>query len=382
MKVGGRRYRSIFLHENGRDVCVIDQTLLPWRFEVRTLRATAEVADAIRTMVVRGAPLIGAAAAYGVALAMAEDASDASLEGALRTLAATRPTAVNLTWALERMRRALRHLPPAQRREAAYALAARICDEDVAINEAIGRHGLGLLREAAARRPPGAPLRILTHCNAGWLATVDVGTATAPVYRAHDEGLAVHVWVDETRPRLQGARLTAWELTSHGVPCTLVVDGAAPALLAAGEVDLVLVGTDRVAANGDVVNKIGTYPLALAAAAAGVPFYVAAPTPSIDASLPRGADAPIERRADEEILWISGVDRHGRERTVRVAPVGVGARNDAFDVTPAALVRGLITEVGAIAAAERAIRDALAHASRAPGNEVGEGHPKAPPPRA
>ena len=353
MNVGGVPYRAIFTERGGREVRVIDQTLLPHRFETATLESTADAARAIRDMVVRGAPLIGATAAYGVALAMRADPSDASLERATAQLAATRPTAVNLRWALEAAGALLRGLPPGERTDAAYGFAARLCEDDVRRNRRIGEHGLGVLRQIARGGP--REVNVMTHCNAGWLATVDWGTATAPMYLAHDEGLRVHVWVRETRPRFQGAGLTSWELGQHGVPHTLVSDSAAGHLLSRGKVDVVIVGTDRTTAAGDVANKVGTYPLALAARDNGVPFYVAAPSPSIDWSIEDGAGIPIEERDPEEITRVWGVDEDGVERRVRVVPEGTRAANYAFDVTPRRLVTGLVTERGVCAADREAL---------------------------
>jgi methylthioribose-1-phosphate isomerase len=309
-------------------------------------------------MQVRGAPLIGAAAAYGVCLALRQDASEAGLERACATLARTRPTAINLKWAIDEMTAAVRNQPRATRVEAAYRRAAEICEEDVAINQAIGRHGLPLI-EAIAARKPGQPVNILTHCNAGWLATVDVGTATAPIYLAHDRGLPLHVWVDETRPRNQGASLTAWELGHHGVPHTVIPDNTGGHLMQHAMVDMAIVGTDRVAANGDVCNKIGTYLKALAAKDNAVPFYVALPSPTIDFSVADGiADIPIEERDGNEVAAVTGRTADGRIETVRVVPENSPVRNYGFDVTPARLVTGLITERGVIAPN----RDALARA--------------------
>lgn len=351
MKINGQHYRTIWLAQDGWRVVVIDQTRLPFRFETVALGSAEQAADAIRSMIVRGAPLIGATAAYGVALAMRADASDAGLDAALGLLGATRPTAVNLHWALERMRGALAELSPEARTDAAYAEAAAVCDEDVALCSAIGEHGLPLIRAIAARKPAGAPVNILTHCNAGWLATVDWGTALAPIYLAHDAGISVHVWVDETRPRNQGAALTAYELGAHGVPHTVIVDNAGGHLMQHGQVDMVIVGTDRTTAQGDVANKIGTYLKALAAHDNGVPFYVALPSPTIDWSIRDGlADIPIEERAAREVTHLSGLADDGEIRSVRVAAPGSGAANPAFDVTPARLVSGLITERGVCAA--------------------------------
>ncbi|MGX1743146.1 S-methyl-5-thioribose-1-phosphate isomerase [Bosea sp. NPDC055353] len=351
MKINGQPYRTIWLAQDGWRVVVIDQTRLPFRFETVALGSAEQAADAIRSMVVRGAPLIGATAAYGVALAMRTDASDAALDAALALLGATRPTAVNLHWALARMRGALASLSATARAEAAYAEAAAICDEDVALCRAIGEHGLPLIAEIAARKPTGQPVNILTHCNAGWLATVDWGTALAPIYLAHDAGIPIHVWVDETRPRNQGAALTAYELGSHGVPHTVIADNAGGHLMQHGQVDMVIVGTDRTAASGDVANKIGTYLKALAAHDNGVPFYVALPSPTIDWSIRDGlADIPIEERAAREVTHLSGLADDGEVRSVRVVAPGSGAANPAFDVTPARLVSGLITERGVCAA--------------------------------
>ena len=346
MLVEGRPYRTIWLAENGRDLEVIDQRLLPHRFEVATLSSSEAAAQAIETMVVRGAPLIGAAAAYGVALAASEDPSDPALARACARLRATRPTAVNLQWALGEMLRVLEPLPPGDRCAAAYARAAEIAEEDVAINAAIGRHGLPIL-EALAAAKGGAPLNVLTHCNAGWLATVDWGTATAPLYLAHARGMALHVWVDETRPRNQGAFLTAWELGQAGIPHSVIADNTGGHLMQHGLVDLVVTGTDRTAGNGDVANKIGTYLKALAARDNGVPFYVALPSPTIDFTLTDGLrQIPIEERDPREVASISGLTPAGRLETVALLPEGSPAVNYAFDVTPARLVTGLITEAG------------------------------------
>jgi methylthioribose-1-phosphate isomerase len=358
MNVNGRAWRSIWLDRDGWSVSVIDQTALPHDLLVRSLRRVADAAEAISAMRVRGAPLIGATAAYGLALALRENPGDASLESSCRMLAVTRPTAVNLGWALQRMRRQLLPLPEGERVAAAYAEAAAICDEDVAINHAIGEHGLRLLRGLWQARQPGQDrLRILTHCNAGWLATVDWGTALAPIYRAHDEGIPLHVWVDETRPRNQGAALTAWELQAHGVPHDVVVDNAGGHLMQQGLVDLCLMGTDRTARNGDVCNKIGTYLKALAARDTGVPFYVALPGPSIDWAMADGfTTMPIEERDPREVTEVQGSLAGGGVASVRIAPPGVTARNFAFDVTPARLVSGLLTERGVCAASEAGLR--------------------------
>ncbi|MGZ8324333.1 MAG: S-methyl-5-thioribose-1-phosphate isomerase [Rhodoplanes sp.] len=349
MKVDGKLWRTIWLEADGRSVGAIDQTQLPHRFVSVRLTSLDEAAWAIKSMMVRGAPLIGAAAAYGVCLALNADASDGALDRACEVLAATRPTAINLQWALDQMAAAVRNRPLAERVPAAYARAQAIADEDVAINAAIGRIGVELI-EAAARRKNGARVNVLTHCNAGWLATVDIGTATAPIYTAHDKGIPVHVFVDETRPRNQGAALTAWELQQHGVPCTVIADNAGGHLMQRGQVDLVIVGADRATRQGDVCNKIGTYLKALAAHDTGVPFYVALPSPTIDFSMRDGlAEIPIEERGPEEVTEVRGMTADGRIETVRIVPAGTVAANYAFDVTPARLVTGLITERGVFA---------------------------------
>jgi len=351
MKVDGRHTRSIWLEPDGWSVGAIDQRRLPHDFVVARMTNCDDAAEAIRSMLVRGAPLIGATAAYGVALAMRVDGSDASLKEACGMLVATRPTAINLKWALDEMRVALRPLPPSERAAAAYARAGEIAEQDVLINQQIGRHGLALIEAIKATKKPGDPVNILTHCNAGWLATVDWGTATAPIYQAYDGGLAIHVWVDETRPRNQGASLTAWELGHHGVPHTVIPDNTGGHLMQHGMVDLVIVGTDRVTANGDVCNKIGTYLKALAARDNGVPFYVALPSPTIDFGIDDGlSQIPIEQRAADEVATMTGRTADGRIETVRVVPDGSPVANYAFDVTPARLVTGLITERGLLKA--------------------------------
>jgi methylthioribose-1-phosphate isomerase len=365
MNVDGTHYRSIWLDDDGRTVRIVDQTRLPHAFEIAAIRSLEDAAVAIEAMRVRGAPLIGAAAAYGLALALAEDPGDAALDRARRRLLATRPTAVNLRWALDRMAAALGPLPPGDREAVAFAEAGRIADEDVEANRRIGENGVALIRAAAERRG-GEPVRVLTHCNAGWLATVDWGTATAPIYRAHDEGIPVHVWVDETRPRNQGGALTAWELGRHGVPHTVVVDNAGGHLMQRGQVDLCLVGTDRTTATGDVGNKIGTYLKALAAWDNGVPFYVAAPTPSIDFTLDAGSDIPIEERAGEEVAEVEGRDAEGTVRRVRVVADGSPVANPAFDVTPARLVTGLITDRGLAPATREGLRALYPEAEAGP----------------
>jgi methylthioribose-1-phosphate isomerase len=355
MKIKGTPWRTIWAEADGT-VVIIDQRKLPHRLNTERLADSAAAERAIREMWVRGAPLIGATAAYGLALAMREDASDAGLLAAHARLLATRPTAVNLRWALDRLSQQLRVAPLQERAALAYRLAAELCDEDVAINQAIGRHGLSLI-EAAARRKTGGRVNILTHCNAGWLATVDWGTATSPIYQAFDAGIEVHVWVDETRPRNQGASLTAWELGQHGVPHSLIVDNAGGHLMQHGQVDLCIVGTDRVSANGDVCNKIGTYLKALAAFDNQIPFYVALPSPTLDLSVFDGVkEIPIENRDSSEISHLTGVTADGRIETIAIAPQGSScATNPGFDVTPARLVTALITERGVCAATPQAI---------------------------
>jgi methylthioribose-1-phosphate isomerase len=351
LKVGGRTYRTIWVAPDGVSVEIIDQTRLPHDFAIVTLATLEDATRAIGDMQVRGAPLIGVTAAYGLCLALRVDPSDASMTRAARLLEATRPTAVNLRGALAYMRDRLAPLAPGQRAAAAYRLASEMADQDVAQNEAIGRHGLALLQAKASR---DRSVQVMTHCNAGWLATVDVGTALAPIYAAHDAGLAVHVWVSETRPRNQGASLTAWELGQHGVPFTAIVDNAAGHLMQHGDVDLIIVGTDRTTARGDVANKIGTYLKAVAARDNEVPFYVAAPSSSIDWSLEEGARIPIEERAGHEISHVPG--RAGTSITsVQVFPSGAAVKNFGFDVTPARLVTGLITERGICAASREGL---------------------------
>ncbi len=360
MKVDGRHFRSIWLEPDGWSVGAIDQRRLPHDFVVARLTTCDAAADAIRSMLVRGAPLIGATAAYGMALAMRADASDAALDQACKALMATRPTAINLKWALDEMRSLLLPLPPPRRAGAAYARATEIAEEDIAINQGIGRHGLALIEAIAATKKKGERVNVLTHCNAGWLATVDWGTATAPIYLAHDRGIAVHVWVDETRPRNQGASLTAWELGHHGVPHTVIPDNTGGHLMQHGMVDLVIVGTDRVTAKGDVCNKIGTYLKALAAHDNGVPFYVALPSPTIDFSVDDGIrEIPIEQRGAEEVTHMTGRTADGRIETVRIVPDGSPVANYGFDVTPARLVTGLITERGVLKADRAALAAAF-----------------------
>lgn len=364
MNIDGKPWRTIWLEPDGTPgrhrVGVIDQTLLPHQFSTRTLVSCDEAAEAIRSMVVRGAPLIGVTGAYGLMLALQADASDAALAAAFEQLNATRPTAINLRWALERVRAKVQPLPPELRAEAARVEAALIANEDVAMCEAIGEHGLQLLQQLAAARPParqGEPLNVLTHCNAGWVATVDWGTALAPIYKAHRAGLQVHVWVDETRPRNQGASLTAWELGREGVPHTVIVDNAGGHLMQHGQVDAVIVGTDRTTCTGDVCNKIGTYLKALAARDNGVPFYVALPASTIDWTVRDGvAEIPIEARSAAEVTHIQGRGADGAITSVQLTPDGSAGFNPAFDVTPARLVTALITERGVAAASEEGLR--------------------------
>jgi methylthioribose-1-phosphate isomerase len=347
MKVGERHTRTIWLGADQRSVEIIDQRWLPHEFRIASLTSVDDVAIAIKDMWVRGAPLIGVTAAYGMAIAMSVDASDEHLDVAWHKLHETRPTAINLKWALDEMRHTLLPIPQAQRQAAAYARAAELADEDVELNRAMGRHGLALIREIAAGKKPGEVVNILTHCNAGWLATVDYGTATAPIYAAYEAGIPVHVYVDETRPRNQGAQLTAWEMVNHGVQHTLIVDNAGGHLMQHGQVDMVIVGTDRTTANGDVCNKIGTYLKALAADDNGVPFYVALPSPTIDWTVRDGIkEIPIEERSADEVTYVQGRSGNGSITKVRISPEGTAAANPAFDVTPARLITGLITERG------------------------------------
>lgn len=351
MNIHGTPTRTIRPLEDA--VEIIDQTQLPHEFVTRRLETLEDAAMAIRVMRVRGAPLIGATAAYGMALAARRDPGFAALRGAAKTLIATRPTAVNLAWAARRVLDKLLPLPAEERAAAAWAEAAAICEEDVEQNRAIGRHGLELIRTLATAK--SGPIQLLTHCNAGWLATVDWGTALAPVYAAVEAGLDIHVWVDETRPRNQGASLTAWELLQHGVPHTVIADNAGGHLMQQGRVDLCIVGTDRTAANGDVCNKIGTYLKALAARDNDVPFYVAAPGPSIDFQLTSGRDIPIEERSEREVTHITGLSEDGQLLEVRLPPLSSPAANPAFDVTPARLVTALITERGVCAASREGL---------------------------
>ncbi|MBL8344825.1 MAG: S-methyl-5-thioribose-1-phosphate isomerase [Rubrivivax sp.] len=368
----------VLADSDGQGACIeiIDQRLLPHRVAWVPLRDAEAVATAIGEMWLRGAPLIGAAAAFGLALALRREPGDAALAAAIDRLAATRPTAVNLAWALERVRRQVQPLPAAQRSAAAWLEAVVIAEEDVSANAAIGEHGLALLRAIARRR--NGPVRVLTHCNAGWLATVGWGTATAPLYKAHAAGLPLMVWVDETRPRNQGASLTAWELGRAGVPHRLIADNAGGHLMRRGEVDFAIVGCDRVAANGDVCNKIGTYLKALAAHDNGVPFYVAMPLSTLDLALPDGDAIPIEERSAREVTHLAGRNAQGEVVEVCVVPEGTTAANPAFDVTPARLVSGLITERGVVAADAAVLRSLVedgpagARAGAAPESTTGD----------
>jgi methylthioribose-1-phosphate isomerase len=355
VRIGERHWRTIFLEDDGYTVAVIDQTRLPFDLQVRQLHTAEDAAEAIRDMVVRGAPLIGVTAAFGVALGLRRDPGDAALARMLDLLGRTRPTAVNLHWALARMEGLLRAAPPASRVELAYREAQQMADEDAAACEAIGRHGRALLERlslANGRRR----INLLTHCNAGWLACVDWGTALAPIYAAHDAGIDLHVYVDETRPRNQGAALTAYELGAHGVPHTVVVDNAGGHLMQHGAVDACIVGSDRTTATGDVANKIGTYLKALAAREHGVPFYVALPSSTIDWTLADGVrDIPIEERSSREVTHVRGRAADGRLEEVEVVAPGSAAANPAFDVTPAALVTALVTERGVVPASREGL---------------------------
>jgi len=347
MKVGERHYRTIWVADDGWTVEVIDQTKLPFEFEVLALKDLAAAADAIQRMVVRGAPLIGVTAAYGMALEMRRDASDGALSDAYNRLLATRPTAVNLRWALDDMWQVLHTTDVMDRVEKAYHRAAELADDDVDTCHNIGLNGASLIEAAAAKKQSGEAVNILTHCNAGWLATTDWGTALSPIYVAHDKGIPVHVWVDETRPRNQGASLTAWELQSHGVPHSVIADNVGGHLMQHGQVDLCITGTDRTTGSGDVCNKIGTYLKALAAHDNGVPFYVALPYSTIDWTIDDGVrDVPIEQRDPKEVTQMTGRTADGRIETVEIIPKGVSAVNYAFDVTPRHLVTKLITERG------------------------------------
>jgi methylthioribose-1-phosphate isomerase len=357
MKIHGQPHRSIEADHATRSARIIDQTFLPHQVEWRELRTMEEAAEAIQVMRVRGAPLIGATAAFGLFFALREDASDAALLRAYDLLHATRPTAINLRWALDRLKRVVMPLGVEERAAAAWDEALAICEDDVRTNHAIGQHGLELFRAIQAKKADAsAPLNVMTHFNAGWLATVDWGTAISPIYQAHDAGMNVHVWVSETRPRGQGASLTAFELKEHGVPYTLIVDNNAGHLLQRGLVDVVIVGTDRVTAHGDVANKIGTYLKALAAKAHDVPFYVATPVSTIDWTITDGIrEIPIEQRSAREVTHMPGLSAAGMRDEVLITPEGTQARNDGFDVTPASLVTALVTEHGVFAASAAAL---------------------------
>ena len=357
MNVDGVPFRTIWLAENGETVEIIDQTRLPHEFMTLSLNSVEDAAHAIRSMQVRGAPLIGATASYGMCLAVREDASDGALQVAYDLLLQTRPTAVNLRWALDDMKVVLEPLAASDRVGAAYRRAAEICDEDIAMCRSIGNHGVQLIRNVWDKVDRSRPVNILTHCNAGWLATVDWGTATAPIYVAHEQEIPVHVWVDETRPRNQGAGLTAWELGQHGVSHTIIVDNAGGHVIQQGDVDLLITGTDRTTAAGDVANKIGTYLKALAARDNDVPFYVGLPGPTIDWTISNGRDIPIEERDPAEVTSITGRTAQGTIETVSVTPPGSAAMNYGFDVTPARLVTGLITERGICEATTEGLLD-------------------------
>ncbi|WP_395738770.1 S-methyl-5-thioribose-1-phosphate isomerase [Prosthecobacter sp.] len=364
MNIHGQPHRSIEAVPSTRTARIIDQTVLPHGVEWRELRTMEDAAEAIKVMRVRGAPLIGATAAFGLCFALRENATDAALQVAYHVLHATRPTAINLRWALDRVRRVVSPLSPDERADAAWAEALAICEHDVQVNHAIGKHGLELFRAIQTKKAdPDAPLNVMTHCNAGWLATVDWGTAISPVYQAHDSGMKIHVWVSETRPRGQGASLTAFELREHGVPHTLIVDNNAGHLLQRGLVDVVIVGTDRVTAHGDVANKIGTYLKALAAKAHDVPFYVATPVSTIDWTITDGIrEIPIEQRSAREVTHMPGLTAAEQREEVLITPDGTQARNDGFDVTPAALVTALVTEYGAFPTTASALKELQAQA--------------------
>lgn len=354
MNISGTHYRTIWPVAAG-SVRVIDQSRLPFELVTIDLNTLDDAVQAIRNMVVRGAPLIGATAAYGMALAARSNASDGNLDEAEQMLRSTRPTAHNLAWALTRMRGVLAGVSPKERADVAFREAASICDADVEQCRAIGRHGFEIIRRFA--KTAGRVVNILTHCNAGWLACVDWGTALSPIYMAHDSGISVHVWVDETRPRNQGAALTAFELAAHGVPHTVIVDNLGGHLMQRGQVDMVIVGSDRTTSTGDVCNKVGTYLKALAARDNGVPFYVALPLSTIDWSLDNGRNIPIEERSEFELTHITGRTSSGATETVRVVPEGSPALNLAFDVTPARLVTALITERGVCPANRAGLQD-------------------------
>ena len=354
MIINNQKFRTIWPNDGmavgSRSVSIIDQTKLPHAFKIVEIINMSQMIVAIKTMQVRGAPLIGAAAAYGMALAMQDNCSEEHLQLSAKQLTQSRSTAVNLRWAVERMKQLLLPTPVELRLEAAWAEAAKICDEDVLLNQAIGQHGLNLIQSLHRQnlnKQHNSQLNILTHCNAGWLATVDFGTALAPIYAAHDAGINVHVWVDETRPRNQGASLTAWELAQHGVPHTVISDNVGGHLMQHGRVDIVIVGADRVTSTGDVCNKIGTYLKALAAFDNHVPFYAAVPSPTIDWTMLNGVqEIEIEERDGREVAWMTGMLATGEVAEVNILPANTKVANPAFDVTPARLVTGIITEHG------------------------------------
>jgi methylthioribose-1-phosphate isomerase len=355
VKVDKQNFRSIALADDGWQVVIIDQTRLPHQFETITLDNVNAAADAISTMQVRGAPLIGATAAYGMALAVRLDSSDEAVKNAQQLLLSTRPTAVNLRWALDALSDSLLHLPVDKRVDAAYQFAAQLCEQDVQCNRAIGQNGMALIERIQTNKPAGQVVNILTHCNAGWLATVDWGTALAPIYAAQSAGIDCHVWVDETRPRNQGSQLTAWELANQGISHQVITDNAGGHLMQSGSVDLCIVGTDRTTTNGDVCNKIGTYLKALAASDNDVPFYVALPGSTIDWQCTDATQIPIELRSQREVTHVVGKDRDGKLREVQLTPDNTRAHNPAFDVTPAKLVTALITERGCCAASREGL---------------------------
>ena len=356
MKVNDKNYRSIWYDKDTKEVKIIDQRCLPYQFKIITIETIEDFEVAIKDMAVRGAPLIGATAAYGVALQVQRDPSDESIEQCCERLNSTRPTAINLRWALDRCKKILIENPVSERRFISMQLAAEICDEDVEINRKIGLNGLELIKSIYENKPSGEPVRMLTHCNAGWLATVDWGTATSPMYQAQQQSIPIHVWVDETRPRNQGA-LTSWELKNQGISHNYITDNAGGHLMQRGLVDMVIVGTDRTTSKGDVCNKIGTYLKALAAKDNDVPFYVALPSPTIDWTVENGVDEiPIEERNEKEVSTIQGKDETGEISWVKVTPEGSLGSNPAFDVTPSRLVTGLITEMGVCEASESGLR--------------------------
>jgi len=355
MKIANQHYRTIWCDSPSAGVQIIDQTRLPFEFRIVTLNTLQNAHDAIRNMLVRGAPLVGATAAYGIALAMLENPEDQHLDKAIEILSGARPTAINLLWALNRLNQKLKPLQPNERAATAFQEAAVICDEDVDLCEAIGDHGLPLI-QAASNAKSDATVNILTHCNAGWLATVDWGTALSPIYKAQQAGIDIHVWVGETRPRNQGGYLTAYELGQMGIPHTVIVDNAGGHLMQHGLVDLCLIGTDRTTRSGDVCNKIGTYLKALAAYDNDVPFYICAPSPSIDFSIDDGLkDIPIEQRNGKEVSHLLGVSDDKQLLEVDILPAGTPVRNDAFDVTPARYITSLVTEKGIVDANREAI---------------------------